>query len=272
MPGRTLEEMVNNDRIIGVMDEESVNLVRQLYSGFVKGKLIATDVATAEFVKLMENTYRDVTIALANEFATIAEDAGVDVWEAIALANQHPRVSIPNPGPGVGGHCIAVDPQFLAETAAPCTLIRAAREVNDYMVLHVLKKLKEVTRGIESPKITIFGVAYKGNVDDTRESPAIRLIKLAEKEGFDISIYDPLVTRFEYDLSSLDDAITDTDCIVIITDHDEFRDLDYDALLQKARHKNVIDARNIILKKGNYHLVTLGRTDKSGVKYHTSAH
>jgi len=272
MPGRTLQEMVHNDRIVGAIDKESASLVRLLYSSFVKGNLIVTDLATAEFVKLMENTYRDVTIALANELATIAEDAGINVWEAIALANHHPRVNIPNPGPGVGGHCIAVDPYFLTESATHCALINAARQVNDYMPLYVLRKVMKVTSGIKSPKITVFGVAYKGNVDDTRESPATRFIKLAEKEGFNISIYDPLVTSFEYELSSLDEAITNTDCIVIIADHDEFRALDYAALLQKARHKNVLDTRNIVSKRGNYHLVTLGRGGSSEVAHHPASH
>ena len=259
MPGRTLYEMVHNDRIIGVMDEKSGRIARELYGGFAKGKLFTTTASTAEFVKLMENTYRDATIALANEFALIAEEFGIDVWEAISLANRHPRVDLPNPGPGVGGHCIAVDPHFLIQNATRSTLIRAAREVNDYMPSHVLKKLKEITQGIQKPKLTVLGVAYKGNVDDTRESPAARFIKLAEKENFDISIYDPLVTSFEHKLSSLDDAFENTDCAVIMTDHDEFKRLDYDRLMTKARHKNLLDTRNVVSKAGNYQLITLGR-------------
>jgi UDP-N-acetyl-D-mannosaminuronic acid dehydrogenase len=259
MPGRTLYEMVHNDRIIGVMDSTSGSIARELYAGVVKGKLMITSATIAEFVKLMENTYRDVTIALVNEFATIADEFGADIWEAISLANHHPRVALPNPGPGVGGHCIAVDPNFLIQNAAPFTLIKAAREVNDFMPVYVLKKLKAITQGIQKPKITVFGVAYKGNVGDTRESPAIRFIKLAENDGFDVSIFDPLVTSFEYKLSSLSDAVKNTDCVVIMTDHDEFKRLDYDRLMTKARHKNVLDTRNVVSEARNCHLFSLGR-------------
>jgi len=259
IPGSTLHEMVHNDRIIGVMDNKSASIATQLYGGFVKGELMTTWATTAECVKLMENTYRDVTIALANEFARIADDFGTDVWEAIALANHHPRVDLPNPGPGVGGHCIAIDPYFLIQNATRSPLIKAAREVNDQMPLYVLEKLKGITQGIQKPKITVLGVAYKGNVDDTRASPAARLIKLAEKEGFDISIYDPLVTSFERKLSSLGEAFENTDCVVITTDHDEFKRLDYDRLMRRARHKNLLDTRNVVSKAGNYQLVSLGR-------------
>jgi len=259
MPGRTLYEMVQNDRIIGVMDETSGSIARELYGSIAKGTLMTTTATIAEFVKLMENTYRDVTIALVNEFATIADEFGADVWEAISLANLHPRVDLPNPGPGVGGHCIAVDPHFIIQNATCSTLIKAAREVNDSMPAYVLKKLKEITHGILTPKITVLGVAYKGNVGDTRESPAARFIKLAQNDGFDVSIYDPLVTSFEHKLSSLGDAFENTDCVVIMTDHDEFKRLDYDRLMTKARHKNLLDTRNVISKAQNYHLISLGR-------------
>ncbi len=170
IPGNTLNEMINNDRIIGGIDEKSTDITRELYSTFVKGNLFTTDITTAEFVKLMENTYRDINIALANEFAIIAEDVGINVWEAINLANRHPRVNILKPGPGVGGHCIAVDPWFLTENSTKCKIINVAREINDCMPSYVLSKVKEVVGKIESPKITVFGVAYKGNVDDARNA------------------------------------------------------------------------------------------------------
>jgi UDP-N-acetyl-D-mannosaminuronic acid dehydrogenase len=173
IPGNTLHEMVHNDRILGGADDASTRRALDLYSAFVKGNIYTTDAATAEFVKLMENTYRDINIAMANEFAIIAEDAGVDVWEAISLANRHPRVNILKPGPGVGGHCIAVDPWFLTESSTKCKIISTAREINDCMPSYVLGKVREAVRRIESPKITVFGVAYKGNVDDARETPAL---------------------------------------------------------------------------------------------------
>jgi UDP-N-acetyl-D-mannosaminuronic acid dehydrogenase len=258
IPGNTLHEMVNNDRIIGGIDEASTSLTKELYSGFVKGNIFTTDITTAEFVKLMENTYRDINIALANEFAIIAEDSGIDIWEAIKLANRHPRVNILKPGPGVGGHCIAVDPWFLTESSTKCKIINTAREINDCMPSYVLQKVKQIVKGVELPKITVFGVAYKGNVDDARETPALKFIRLAEKEGFDVSVYDPLVKRFEYPISTLDDAVKDTDCIVVITDHDAFKTMDYEKLLSRARHRNILDTRNII-SKGNYNLTTLGK-------------
>jgi len=265
MPTKTLWEMANSDRIIGGINEKSAEIARKLYSSFVKGTFRVTDISTAEFVKLMENTYRDVTIALANEFATIAEEAGISIWEAISLANYHPRVDLPNPGPGVGGHCIPIDPYFLTETTTQYALIRAARDVNDYMPSHVFSKLQALLNGIKKPTITIFGVSYKGNVDDTRMSPATKLIKLAEEEGFEVRIYDPHVRTYEYGLSSLDAAVTDTDCIVILADHDEFRHLDFEELTKKARHKNVVDTRNIIAKSETYNLISLGVAQKKNV-------
>jgi UDP-N-acetyl-D-mannosaminuronic acid dehydrogenase len=207
----------------------------------------------------MENTYRDINIAMANEFAIIAEDAGVNVWEAIGLANRHPRVNILKPGPGVGGHCIAVDPWFLTENSTKCKIINTAREINDCMPAYILGKVREAVRRIESPKITVFGVAYKGNVDDARETPALKFIRLAEKEGYTVSIYDPLVKRFEYPISGLDDAVADTDCIVIITDHDQFKTMDFDWILRTARHRNVVDTRNIVSPGRTYRLVALGK-------------
>jgi UDP-N-acetyl-D-mannosaminuronic acid dehydrogenase len=258
IPGNTLKEMVNNDRIVGGIDRESTDLTVALYSGFVKGKLFTTDITTAEFVKLMENTYRDINIALANEFAMICEEIGIDVWEAIALANRHPRVNILRPGPGVGGHCIAVDPWFLAENSTKCKIINTAREINDTMPAYVLQRLKQIVEGIDIPRVTVFGVAYKGNVDDSRETPALKFIKLAEKEGYDVRIYDPHVKHFEYSLSGLDAAVSGTDCIVIITDHDEFRHMDYGKLLAAGRHRNVLDTRNVVPPGGDFNLVRLG--------------
>ncbi len=263
IPGNTLHEMVSNDRIIGGIDETSTRLTYELYSTFVRGNIFTTDITTAEFVKLMENTFRDINIALANEFAIIAEDAGVDVWEAIGLANRHPRVNILKPGPGVGGHCIAVDPWFLTESSTKCKIINTAREINDCMPSYVLQKVREAVRGIETPKITVFGVAYKGNVDDARETPALKFIKLAEKEGYEVSVYDPLVKRFEYQLSGFDDAVAGTDCIVVITDHDQFKEMDYDQALCRARHRNVVDTRNIVRKGRTFRLITLGKSEES---------
>jgi len=250
IPGKTFDEMVHNDRIVGGCDKKSTDLTEELYRCFVKGNIYKTSVRTAEFVKLMENTFRDVNIALANELAILAEEVGIDVWQAIALANKHPRVNIHSPGPGVGGHCIAIDPWFLTESTCNAKIIETAREINDNMPSYVLKKAKDLIKAhnISNPVVTIFGVAYKGNIDDTRETPALKLVKLCDKEGWNIKIFDPYVHRFEYPLSSIEEASQDSDMIIIETDHDLYRSLDAEYLSKFMRTRIVIDTKNILNK------------------------
>ncbi|MDD1730359.1 MAG: nucleotide sugar dehydrogenase, partial [Methanospirillum sp.] len=217
IPGNTFKEMVFNDRIIGGINSLSADITMELYRTFVKGTIYKTDIRTAEFVKLVENTFRDVNIALANELAMLAEDSGINVWKAISLANKHPRVNILLPGPGVGGHCIAVDPWFLTESSCNVKIISMAREINDNMPSFILSKIKRILQeeGITNPVITILGVAYKGNIDDTRETPALKLIKLCEKEGWNVKIFDPLVRKFDYPLLSFDESLRNTDLIIV---------------------------------------------------------
>ena len=253
IPGNTLHEMVNNDRIIGGIDGKSSDLANRLYETFVKGNLYITSIRTAEMIKLMENTYRDINIALANEFAQIAEEAGINVWDAIELANKHPRVNILNPGPGVGGHCIAVDPWFLTEDSTKNRIISLAREINDGMPVHVLHAVREMLNNIkrEELSITIFGVAYKGDIGDTRETPALKFIRLAEKEGYRVKLYDPYVKSedFEYPLLPLEDAVKNSDCIVVLTDHKEFKSLSSDKIGEFMRTKKIFDTRNCLEHK-----------------------
>ncbi|AKB76678.1 UDP-glucose dehydrogenase [Methanosarcina horonobensis HB-1 = JCM 15518] len=262
IPGNTLHEMVYNDRVIGGVDEKSTQLTADLYSSFVKGNLHLTTSTTAEMIKLMENTFRDVNIALANEFAQIADDYGIDVWKAIEIANKHPRVNILKPGPGVGGHCIAIDPWFLTENANNSSLIMMSRQINDSMPQYVLKMVKEMLTGIENPIITVFGIAYKGDIADTRATPAKKFIKLAEKEGFKIKIYDPFVKEWNYPILGLEEAVEGSDCIVVLTDHSEFRNVDPENLHNKMRKPNIIDTRNIInkdlLEKSGYKIKIIG--------------
>lgn len=246
IPGNTLYEMVNNDRVIGGVDEKSTQLTADLYSSFVKGNLHLTTSTTAEMIKLMENTFRDVNIALANEFAQIADDYGIDVWKAIEIANKHPRVNILKPGPGVGGHCIAIDPWFLTENANNSSLIMMSRQINDSMPQYVLKMVKEMLAGIENPTITVFGVAYKGDIADTRATPAKKFIKLAEKEGFKVKIYDPFVKEWSYPILGLEEAVEGSDCIVVLTDHSEFREMDPESIKKKMSQSKIVDTRNII--------------------------
>lgn len=248
IPGKTFEEMVNNDRIVGGICDNSTEITVGVYESFVKGKIYKTNAKTAEFVKLMENTFRDVNIALANEFAILSEEVGINALEAIGLANKHPRVNILNPGPGVGGHCIAVDPWFLTENTISSKIINTAREINEGMPSYVLSRAKKVfvEQNIKSPTVTIFGVAYKANIDDTRETPALKLIKLCEKEGWNIKIYDPLVNRFEYPLLSLEDSVKDSDLVIVEVGHNEFKKLDSRQIGALMRHRNVIDTSNVI--------------------------
>lgn len=263
IPGNTLHEMVYNDRVIGGVNEKSTQFTADLYSSFVKGNLHLTTSTTAEMIKLMENTFRDVNIALANEFAQIADDYGIDVWKAIEIANKHPRVNILKPGPGVGGHCIAIDPWFLTENANNSSLIMMSRQINDSMPQYVLKMVKEMLAGIENPTITVFGVAYKGDIADTRATPAKKFIKLAEKEGYKVKIYDPFVKEWSYPILGLEEAVEGSDCIVLLTDHSEFREMNPREFCGKMKNLKIFDSRNIIdifaWEKKGYHVKTIGK-------------
>jgi UDP-N-acetyl-D-mannosaminuronic acid dehydrogenase len=247
IPGKTLHEMIFNSRIIGGICKKSTEKAKELYSSFVKGDIYITDNKTAEFVKLIENTSRDINIAIANEFALISEEIEVDVWEAITLANKHPRVNILKPGPGVGGHCIAIDPLFIVEKSSRSRLVSLAREINEFMPIHVIKLVKEIVKGINIPTITLLGLAYKGNVNDTRESPAFKIKKIAENEGIIVKIYDPYIDEYPENSPDIKDAAFDSDCLVLITDHDVFKDIDPNSL--SMRNKNLIDTRNILPHK-----------------------
>lgn len=248
LPGKILTEMVENDRIIGGINEESAKRIKNMYQSFVGGNIYLTDSKTAELCKLMENTYRDVNIALANELAIISEKLGINVWEAIKLANKHPRVNILSPGPGVGGHCIPIDPWFIVETAPEdAKLIRLSRNINDEMVIFVTGMIKEIIGN--KGAVSIFGAAYKGNVDDARESPTLRLVELLSKAGCDIRVCDPHVQRFKYELQDIESSVLDSDCIVLMSDHDEFKNLTLDEIRdlgKKMKQKHLIDTRNCL--------------------------
>lgn len=219
LPGDIWYEIINNDRLIGGVDATSTQAAIEIYSKFVKGQLIPTNDLVAELSKLMENTYRDINIALANELSMICERVGVDPREAIRLANRHPRVNILNPGIGVGGHCIPVDPWFLKEIApTDSALITAARLVNDAMPGHVAAKIRKLVRHIDNPKIVAIGAAYKRNCEDVRESPAIEVVDLLTEDGYDVKHYDPLVPKMQY--GNLPEACMGADLLVILVSHD----------------------------------------------------
>lgn len=219
LPGDIFREIAENDRLIGGMDVTSTKLAKEAYAAFVTGALLETDDVSAELSKLMENTYRDVNIALANEFAMICEGLGVDVKNVIGFANRHPRVKILSPGIGVGGHCIPVDPWFLKEVA-PYTsrLITTARLVNDEMPARMAAKIRRAVSIIDAPRIVLLGTTYKKNCEDMRESPASEIACLLKEDGYDIIHLDPLVPHMRY--PSLADAARGAHLVAVLVAHD----------------------------------------------------
>jgi UDP-N-acetyl-D-mannosaminuronic acid dehydrogenase len=247
LPGNIFSELVSNDRVVGGVTPECADAASGLYKAFVEGEIFLTDATTAEMVKLVENTFRDVNIALANELALVAAENDVDIFEVIALANRHARVNVHQPGPGVGGHCIPIDPWFIIEKSNEAgELIRAARIVNDSMPDRVVEFVEEVVGSGADFKISVWGVAYKGNVDDTRETPAVLIINGLKKRNYRLGLFDFHVKNFDFELDSLEKAVTDADSILLLADHKEFRYLDPHLIGQKMRRRIVIDTRNCL--------------------------
>lgn len=247
LPGKILWELVNNNRIVGGVNRESAEKIRDLYKIFVNGEIYLTDAATAEMCKSMENTYRDVNIALANELAKICEASRINVWEVIELCNKHPRVNIHQPGPGVGGHCLAIDPWFIIEKYPDLAkIIRLSRDTNDSMPYYVLSRIEEILKNIEgTKKVTILGITYKPDIDDLRESPILKLIDLMEdKENYEIKVYDPHVKEYKYKVDNVIKASTDSDLIVLAVNHSIFRNLPLNDMGKVMRNKNLFDTRN----------------------------
>jgi UDP-N-acetyl-D-mannosaminuronic acid dehydrogenase len=249
LPGQILKELVENDRVIGGITPESGQVGRDLYRSFVKGEIVLTDATTAEMVKLMENTYRDVNIAIANEFSRLAERFQVDIWEAISIANRHPRVNILNPGPGVGGHCISVDPWFLVEAAPEITpLILNARQVNDTQPHFVVGLLEQIVGRLSAKRIAVLGLAYKPNVDDIRESPAIEIARLLVEKGAVIRAYEPYKLDFTLPgviaAHSFEDCVQDADVILLLVPHQQFLTLDAKQVADVTKARIIFDAVN----------------------------
>ena len=260
LPGKILKELIENDRIIGGINEESTKRTVEFYKRFVKGKILETNARTAELSKLAENAFRDVNIAFANELSMICDELDINVWELINLANHHPRVNILQPGPGVGGHCIAVDPWFIVD-AAPETakLIRTARMVNDSKPYFVIEKIKEATKNLQNPTIACLGLAFKANVDDLRESPAVKIVKeLSAIYDQTIYVAEPHIEELPKDLLELnvqlvktEDAIEKADVVVLLVDHDYFKIVDKESLLNKI----IVDTRGLFSESNNKILI-----------------
>lgn len=250
LPGHVLRELVQNDRVIGGMTRKCSAAAANLYKIFVEGECVITNARTAEMCKLTENSFRDVNIAFANELSIICDRLNIDVWELIKLANRHPRVSILQPGPGVGGHCIAVDPWFIvSKTPADARLIRTAREVNDHKPHFVLEKVKEAAATLANPKIACLGLAFKADIDDLRESPAVEIVKAIEAMRVGpLYVVEPHVSELPDSLrsssvtfTSAKDAVDQADIVVVLVNHRDFESLDPDAL----EGKKVIDTRGL---------------------------
>ena len=252
LPGQIMRELVENDRIVGGVDAASTARAAGFYRTFVAGKVLETDARTAELAKLTENSFRDVNIAFANELSLICDHLGINVWELIRLANHHPRVNILQPGPGVGGHCIAVDPWFIVDSApAQARLIRTAREVNDSKPEFVVDKILAAVADAPRATIACLGLAFKANIDDLRESPAIHVVELLRTRCANpIVVCEPHVDTAPRSLQvptiaftrSAAQAIKDADVVVLLVDHRDFGDL----RLSDFARKTLIDTRGSI--------------------------
>lgn len=242
LPGNIMAEAVYNARVVGGVDARSTRRAAELMGSFVKGKLLLTDARTAEMVKLIENSYRDVNVAFANQVALLCEELGIDTGNAIELANHHPRVAILHPGIGVGGHCIPVDPWFLVAVCPEhSTLLRAARELNDSIPARTAEKIMRAVEGIPSPRVVCLGATYKPNVKDLRESPALEVFQLLQQRGVDVVLHDPLIPAYGGD--SVLAVARGADALAILVPHDlivtELRYRKHE-ILAAMRHPNLL--------------------------------
>ncbi len=273
MPGNTTHELINNHRLIGGITPQSATHAQQIYERFAQGKIILTDDRTAEMCKLMENTYRDVNIALANVFARIAEDVGVNVWEAIEFANLHPRVHVLRPGPGVGGHCIPVDPWYLVEAFPEHTsLLRQARLINDTQAQRMLDQLWATGALAPGKKLAILGAAYKPDIDDPRESPAALLASAARARGLEVGVHDPLVKAGNHHgltvTNDLPGCLRGAAAAALLCEHRAYRVLSAKFFEEHLAGKVIADARNWLnhasLRRAGFQVVLLGVAKDDG--------
>lgn len=256
IPGNMVYELLHNNRTIGADDKAIGQKVKKLYSSFCQGEIVVTDIRTAEMTKVVENTFRAVNIAFANELAKICRHDNMDVYEIIRICNMHPRVNILQPGPGVGGHCISVDPWFLVgDYPSLAKVIDEAMRTNDGMPDFVLNRIYEIMKenGMNDiSRVGLYGLTYKENVDDTRESPTLQLLESQERHlAAGLKVYDPFVVRDVVDnqYHDLDEFLNDVDMVVVMVKHDEIREN-----AEKLRDKVVLDCHNIIDMAGVYHI------------------
>lgn len=256
IPGNMIYELEHNSRTIGADNPVVGEKIKELYSSFCKSEIVVTDIRSAEMSKVVENTYRDVNIAFANELAKICRADNMDVYEIIRIANKHPRVNILQPGPGVGGHCISVDPWFLVGDYPDLTnLILTARKINDSMPSHVLARIRDIMREhniTDVSKIGIYGLAYKENVDDTRESPTLQLLERMEEHlAFGVKVFDPFIKEkiVNHQIMNFEDFLNEIEILVINIAHDHIK-----INLDLVKDKLILDAKNICDFEGVYKL------------------
>lgn len=256
IPGNMVYELEHNSRTIGADNPAIGEKIKDIYSIFCKGEIVVTDIRTAEMTKVVENTYRDINIAFANELAKICRADNMDVYEIIKIANKHPRVNILSPGPGVGGHCISVDPWFLVgDYPGLANIILAARKINDSMPDFVLERISNIMKEnniTDISRVGLYGLTYKENVDDIRESPTLQMLESMKKHlSFGIKVYDPLVKKDIVDnqFHDFDKFIQNIDLIVLLVAHDEIK-----IKMNKLKDKIILDTRNICTLDGTYKL------------------
>ncbi|MDC3411820.1 nucleotide sugar dehydrogenase [Aquibacillus sp. 3ASR75-11] len=246
LPGQIMHELIYNNRIVGGVTPACTEKGAEVYQTFVQGEIIKTQAKTAEMSKLMENTFRDVNIALANELAKVSNELGINALEVIEMANKHPRVNLHTPGPGVGGHCLAVDPYFIiAKAPEQAKMINLAREINTGMPEYVVEVAEKLIVPNNGKKITVFGLTYKGNVDDIRESPAMKIYEvLRSKAQYEVVAYDPHV-KLDFVEKDLEKALKDSDLVLVLSDHNEFKELTSDSY-KRMNTPQVFDTKNIV--------------------------
>lgn len=257
IPGNMIYELVHNNRTIGADDKAVGEKIKKLYSSFCQGEIVVTDIRTAEMTKVVENTFRDINIAYANELAKICRSDNMDVYEIIRIANKHPRVNILQPGPGVGGHCISVDPWFLVgDYPGLANIILAARKINDSMPQFVLERIHDIMKEngmTDVSRVGFYGLTYKEDVDDVRESPTLQMLDIMERHlcGNMVKIYDPFITKdiVANQVHSLDEFLEQVDLVVLLVGHNEIR-----KNMDKLRGKIVLDTKNICKLEGTYRL------------------
>lgn len=259
LPGNIIQELRTNSRIVGGINKQSSIKVKEIYEDIVDGEIFITTATTAEMCKVMENTFRDVNIALANELAKISEELGVNAFEVIKLANYHPRVNILTAGPGVGGHCIALDPWFLVEKSENAKLIKTARLINDSMPQFVFEKIKTILKGFFGQTIAILGITYKPDIDDIRESPIVHLINMLKKENVKVNVCDPFAKdKIEQNLD-IYDAVKGADLVVLGVNHTIFKNIDFKRVSSLLNTRLMLDTRNFFDKND---------IEKNDIKYY----